>query len=118
MLVRILQAKIRYATITEANPTYRGSITIDEDIMDEMNIVEWQVVSVNAMAEDQYGKGPFRGETYVIKGKRGTGEVCANGALAYHLSRGDVVHINVYSMMDSESAKTHRPIIIEKNIVK
>lgn len=118
MQITILQAKIRNATVTGANHKYKGSITIDEDLMDELGVVEWQVVTVNAMAEDQYGRGPFRGQTYVLKGERGTGEICANGALARFISKGDIVHINVYALMDSESAKTHKPIIIEKNIIR
>ena len=115
MLVSILQAKIRYAVITESNSKYKGSITIDEDLMDELGVCEWQVCDVNSSAQDQYGGAPFRGRTYIIAGARGTGCVEANGSLAYHLSKGDTVHINVYSLVDSESAKEHTPIIIETN---
>ena len=115
MLVSVLQAKIRYATITASNPEYKGSITIDEDLMDSMGVCEWQVCDVNAMAQDQYGGPPFRGQTYILPGKRGTGCVETNGALAYHLSVNDIAHINVYCLKDVETAKTHKPIIIESN---
>ena len=58
MLVQILQAKIRYAEVTEANYKYKGSITIDPDILDDMGVSEWQVCDVNSMAQDQYGLPP------------------------------------------------------------
>ena len=115
MMISVLQAKIRYAIITDASPEYKGSITIDEDIMDDLGVVEWQECDVNAMNEDQYGLPPFRGTTYILKGQRGTGCIEANGALAYHLSVGDVVHINVYAMIDAEAGKDHKPIVIESN---
>jgi aspartate 1-decarboxylase len=115
MLVEVLQAKIRYAKVTDANYKYKGSITIDEDILDEMGVVPWQVCDVNAMSQDQYGLAPFRGRTYIIAGERGSGCVECNGALAFHISKGDTVHINVYCQMPIESAKDHKPIIIESN---
>jgi len=115
MLVSVLQAKIRYATITASNPEYKGSITIDEDLMDEMGVVQWQACDVNAMAQDQYGGPPFRGQTYILPGKRGTGCVETNGALSYHLSVNDIAHINIYCLISSELAVSHKPIIIESN---
>lgn len=112
MMIKVLYAKIRNATITEASTEYKGSITIDEDMMDYLGIKEWQAVDVNLKGEDQYGK-PFRGTTYVIPGPRGTGCIEANGALACHLSKGDVVHINVYGYKDWEVGEAGMPLIIE-----
>lgn len=113
--IQVLQAKIRHATITAASPEYKGSITIDQDIMDEMNVVPWQACDVNLKGDDQYGK-PFRGTTYIIPGPRGTGCVEANGALACHISKGDIVHINVYCYITFDPDVSHDPIIIEDNL--
>lgn len=82
--------------------------------MDDMGVVEYQRCDVNLKGEDQYGI-PFRGNTYFLKGPRGTGCVEANGALAYHISKGDTVHINVYCAMSTEAAREYTPIIIESN---
>lgn len=115
MNVKVLQAKIRNATITDASPDYRGSITIDEDILDFLGVHPWQVCDVNLKGEDQYGK-PFRGTTYIIPGPRNTGCVEANGALAYHISKGDIVHVNVYCDIDILDAPFWEPVILENNI--
>lgn len=114
MTVKVLQAKIRNALVTGSSTEYRGSITIDRDILDEMGVLPWQVCDVNLKGEDQYGR-PFRGTTYILEGKRGTGVVEANGALSYHISKGDTVHVNIYCDMPYETAKTHKPLIIESN---
>ena len=114
MIITVLQAKIRNAKVTGSSPNYRGSITIDQDIMDDLGIVPWQQVDVNLKGEDQYGQ-PFRGRTYVIPGPRGTGCVEANGALSYHISTGDIVHINVYAHIDYKNAADHHPLVIENS---
>jgi len=108
MLVEMLQAKIRYAHVTESNPEYKGSVTIDEDLMDEMGVLPFQRCEVNSMSG-------FRGFTYIIPGKRGSGCVGANGALAAHILKGDIIHINVFCLLSKESAHGHTPIIIESN---
>jgi aspartate 1-decarboxylase len=110
MLVTVLQAKIRYAKVTASNPEYKGSITIDADLLDEMGVVPWQVCDVNSM-------DGFRGQTYILQGERGTGCVEANGALSAHILQGDIIHINVYCMKSDESVHDHKPIIIETNEV-
>jgi len=109
MLVKMLYSKLRFATVTESNFKYKGSIGIDEDLMDELGIVENQVVNVNGMHAE------VRTETYVIPEERGSGAVVIRGALSNYLLKGDICHINVYVLMDSETAKTHKPIIIESN---
>lgn len=109
MMVQMLYSKIRFATVTKSSFKYKGSIGIDEDIMDELGILENQVVNVNGMG------GEIRTETYVIPEERGSRAVVVRGALANYLYKGDICHINVYVMMDYETAKTHKPIIIEKN---
>ena len=108
MLVTVLQAKIRKAVVTASYPSYIGSITIDPLLLEEMGVCEWQVCDVNSM-------DGFRGTTYIIAGERGSGCIEANGALSLHILKGDIIHINVYALVDAETAKTHKPIIIESN---
>lgn len=106
MLIEVLKSKIHRAVITEANLNYVGSITIDEDLMDAANIIEnekVQVVNVN---------NGERLETYVIKGKRGSGTCCLNGPAARKAMVGDVVVIISYASMDMEQARSFQPWIV------
>lgn len=106
MRVELLKSKIHRAVITEANLNYVGSITIDEDLMDASNIIEnekVQVVNVN---------NGERLETYVIKGKRGSGVCCLNGPAARKGAVGDIVVIISYASMEWEEAKQFRPSIV------
>ena len=106
MQIEVLKSKIHRAVITEANLNYVGSITIDEGIMEAANIIEnekVQVVNVN---------NGERLETYVIKGKRGSGICCLNGPAARKGMTGDVVVIISYSSMDFEEAKKIKPWIV------
>jgi len=115
MLIEVLAAKIRYAKVTGSSMDYHGSITIDQDLLDDMGVWPWQSADINLWGEDQHGRS-FRGRTYILPGKRGTGCVEANGALAYHIIKGDIIHINIFGYMSPESAAEHEPIIIESNI--
>lgn len=106
MQIEVLKSKIHRAVITEANLNYVGSITIDEDLMDAANLIEnekVQVVNVN---------NGERLETYVIKGKRGSGICCLNGPAARRGMAGDLVVIISYATMDFEVAKTFKPWIV------
>jgi len=106
MQIEILKSKIHRAIITEANLNYVGSITIDEDLIDAANIIEnekVQVVNVN---------NGERLETYVIKGKRGSGTCCLNGPAARKGSVGDIVIIISYATIEFEQAKTFKPHIV------
>ncbi|MBN8877307.1 MAG: aspartate 1-decarboxylase [Chitinophagaceae bacterium] len=106
MQIEILKSKIHRAVITEANLNYVGSITIDEDLIEAANIIEnekVQVVNVN---------NGERLETYVIKGKRGSGICCLNGPAARKGMVGDLVVIISYATMDFEKAKTFNPWIV------
>jgi len=105
MHIEVLKSKIHRAVITEANLNYVGSVTIDEDLMDMANLIEnekVQIVNVN---------NGERLETYVIKGKRGSGIICLNGPAARRGMVGDVVVIISYASMDFEEAKTFTPKI-------
>lgn len=106
MQVQILKSKIHRAVITEANLNYIGSLTLDEDLMDAANLIEnekIQVVNVN---------NGERLETYIIKGKRGSGTVCLNGPAARKGAEGDIVIIISYALMDFEEAKRFKPVVI------
>src|SRR6185436_16490491 len=103
MQIEILKSKIHRAVITEANLNYVGSITIDENLIEAANIIEnekVQVVNVN---------NGERLETYVIRGKRGSGVCCMNGPAARKVAVGDVVIIISYASMDFEEAKKYKP---------
>ncbi len=106
MQIEVLKSKIHCATITEANLHYMGSITIDEDLMDAANMIAGEKVQI---VNNNNGE---RLETYIIKGERGSGCVCLNGAAARKAVVGDIVIIISYAMMDFEEAKKFKPSVV------
>lgn len=106
MTIEVLKSKIHCATITEANLNYMGSITIDEDLMDAANMIAGEKVQI---VDNNNGE---RFETYIIKGERGSGCICLNGAAARKVLVGDVVIIISYAQMDFEEAKTFKPTVV------
>ena len=106
MQIEILKSKIHRVTVTEANLNYVGSITIDEDMMDAANLIENEKVTVVNINNGE------RLDTYVIKGKRGTGIICLNGAAARKATAGDIIIIMSYAMMDFDEAKTFKPNLV------
>ncbi|MCD6596445.1 MAG: aspartate 1-decarboxylase [Bacteroidales bacterium] len=106
MLVHIAKSKIHKVSVTEANLQYVGSITIDEDLMDAANLIENEKVQIVNINNGE------RLETYVIKGERGSGDICLNGAAARKVAVGDVIIIISYAMMDSEEAKSFKPSLV------
>ena len=106
MMIEVLKSKIHCATVTEANLNYMGSITIDEDLMDAANLIAGEKVQI---VDNNNGE---RCETYIIKGERGTGCICLNGAAARKVQVGDVCIIISYAMMDFEEAKTFKPCVV------
>lgn len=116
MFITVCKAKIHRATITEANLHYEGSLTVDEDLMEAAGMFQYEqvaIVNVNNGA---------RFETYLIKGKRGGGEICLNGAAARLGVVGDKVIIMCYGMVDQKDmAADYRPTVVfvdEKNCIK
>ena len=109
MLLYIHKSKIHRASITEANLNYVGSITIDEELMDAANLIEGEKVQI---VNNNNGE---RIETYVIKGERGSGVVCLNGAAARKAEVGDIVIIICYALMTPEEAKVHKPATVFPN---
>ena len=106
MQIEVLKSKLHCATVTEANLHYMGSITIDEDLLDAANMIAGEKVQI---VNNNNGE---RFETYIIKGERGSGCVCLNGAAARKAVVGDVVLIISYALMDFEEAKTFKPTVV------
>lgn len=106
MQISVLKSKIHRAVVTEADLNYVGSITVDEDLMDAANLVEHEKVQVVNVNNGE------RLETYVIKGKRGSGVVCLNGPAARKAVVGDVVIIISYALMDLEEARQFKPVAV------
>ena len=106
MTIDILKSKIHRAVITEANLNYIGSLTLDENLMDAANLIENEKVQIVNINNGE------RIETYLIKGKRGSGICCLNGPAARRGQVGDVIIIIAYGNMDFEKAKNFKPAIV------
>ena len=106
MNIEVLKSKIHRVTVTEAHLDYIGSITIDEDLMDASGIIAGERVYI---VNNNNGE---RLDTYVIKGERGSGVICLNGAAARKVQPGDIVIIMSYASMPFEEAKTFKPKVI------
>ncbi len=106
MLIEVLKSKLHCVTVTEANLNYMGSITIDEALLEAANMIPGEKVHV---LDNNNGE---RFETYIIRGERGSGCVCLNGAAARRVQVGDVCIILSYALMDFEEAKTFRPTVV------
>ena len=106
MQIEVMKSKIHRVRVTEADLNYIGSITIDEDLMDAVNFIEGEKVQIVNINNGE------RLETYVIKGVRGSGDVCLNGPAARKVAVGDIVIIISYAVMDFEEAKSFKPYIV------
>ena len=106
MMIEVLKSKLHCVTVTEANLNYMGSITIDEDLMDAAGMIAGEKVQV---VDNNNGE---RFETYIIKGQRGSGCICLNGAAARKVQVGDVCITISYALMDFEEAKTFTPKLV------
>lgn len=106
MLIEVLKSKIHRVTVTESNLNYIGSITIDEDLMDAANLIANERVYI---VNNNNGE---RFDTYVIKGQRGSGMICLNGAAARLVHTGDIVIIMAYATMEMNEARTFKPAVV------
>jgi len=106
MFIEVVKSKIHKVSVTEANLHYVGSITIDEDLIDAANLVENEKVQVLNINNGE------RLDTYVIKGKRGSGSICLNGPAARKVAIGDVIIIVSYASIDFTEAASFKPTII------
>ena len=112
MQIQVVKSKIHRVKCTGADLNYIGSITIDEDLMDAANIIQGEKVQIVNINNGE------RLETYVIKGARGSGQICLNGPAARKAQIGDVIIIISYCSIDASEASTHEPVVIfpdEKN---
>ena len=105
MFRTMMNGKIHRATVTEANLNYVGSITIDQEILDAVGMVENEKVQI---VNNHNGA---RFETYIISGKRGSGTICLNGAAARLVQPGDTVIIISYALVPEEKIAHHQPKI-------
>jgi aspartate 1-decarboxylase len=106
MFIEVVKSKIHHVTVTEANLHYVGSISIDDDLIDAANLVENEKVQVLNINNGE------RLDTYVIKGKRGSGSICLNGPAARKFAVGDVIIIVSYASIDFAEARSFKPTII------
>ena len=106
MFIEVFKSKIHRVRVTQADLNYIGSITIDEELMEAANILEGEKVQI---VNNNNGE---RIETYTIRGERGSGVICLNGAAARRVQVGDIVIIISYATMTPEEAKTFRPVAI------
>jgi len=102
----MLKSKIHRATVTEADLHYEGSITIDRDLMDAADLVEYEKVAIFDITNGN------RLETYVIEGDRGSGVIGINGAAAHLVRQGDLIIIASYTEMEDAQARTHEPRLV------
>ena len=106
MYIQVVKSKIHRVTVTEANLNYIGSVTIDQDLMDAVNIIANEKVTI---VNNNNGE---RIETYVIPGQRGSGVICLNGAAARLVQPGDIVIIMAYAMMQMDEARAFTPAVV------
>jgi aspartate 1-decarboxylase len=99
----MLKSKIHRATVTDANLNYEGSITIDEGLMKLADLVSFEKVAIYNVSNGE------RFSTYVIKGKKNSGVICLNGAAARKVSKGDLIIIASYVMVEDAEAKGWAP---------
>ena len=106
MMIEVLKSKLHRVRVTQANLNYVGSITIDEDLMEAANMIEGEKVQILDINNGE------RFETYIIKGERGSGCICLNGAAARKVAVDDLVIIVSYALLDFEEAKTFKPWVV------
>ena len=109
MLIEVFKSKIHRVKVTESDLNYIGSITIDEDLIDAAGLVVGErVYIVNVNNGERF-------DTYVIKGKRNSGEICLNGPAARKVHKGYIIIIIAYAQMTPEEAQTFQPKIVFPN---
>jgi len=99
----MMKSKIHRATVTDADLHYEGSISIDEQLLEEANMVPYEKVAIYDIDNGA------RFSTYIIKGKRNSGTICLNGAAARMVAKGDLIIIATYVMVDDEESKKWKP---------
>ncbi len=100
------KSKIHRATVTHADLHYEGSVTIDEELMEAAGIWQYEAVQIWNITRGT------RLETYALKGERGSGVVCINGAAAHLNKPGDLVILATFAEMEESEARTHEPTVV------
>jgi aspartate 1-decarboxylase len=111
----MLKSKIHRATVTDADLHYEGSISIDEKLMEEANMVAYEKVEIYNV------NNGARFSTYIIKGKRNSGTICLNGAAARKVAKGDLIIIATYVTVEEKDTKEWHPkcvLVDSKNKIK
>ncbi|GAB1534680.1 aspartate 1-decarboxylase [Geovibrio sp. ADMFC3] len=107
MLRNMFKAKLHRATVTDADLNYEGSVTIDKDLLDASGIIEFEKVDIWNITNGA------RFSTYVLEGRRGSGEICLNGAAARLVQVGDRVIIATFAMMDEKELEGFKPTVVQ-----
>ncbi len=107
MLRNMFKAKLHRATVTDANLNYEGSVTIDKDLLDASGILEFEKVDIWNITNGS------RFSTYVLEGRRGSGEICLNGAAARLVQVGDRVIIATFAMMEEKELEGFKPTVVQ-----
>jgi len=102
----MLKSKIHRATVTEADLNYEGSLTIDRLLMEQANIVPYEMIKVFNINNGE------RFETYAIEGEAGKGEICLNGAAARKGHRGDLLIIVTFADIEENEVAGHVPVVV------
>jgi aspartate 1-decarboxylase len=106
MNITMLYSKLHRATVTDANLNYVGSITIDQNLLDEVDMLVGQKIDIVNINNGE------RFSTYIISGERGKGDICLNGAAARKVHKGDKIIIIAYASMDKKEAQEYKPKIV------
>ena len=106
MFIHLFRAKLHRVTVTEANLNYMGSITIDENLLDASGMLPHEKVQIVNINNGE------RFETYIIKGERGSGQICLNGPAARLVQLGDKIIVIAYAMMTIEESKNFTPVVV------
>ena len=112
---KVLRGKIHRATVTGADLHYEGSITVDKTLMEAMDLLEWEAVSIWNVTNGE------RFETYALEGEPDSGVICVNGAAARKVSEGDLIIIGAFTWLQENEARVHEPKIVmvdDRNRVK
>lgn len=107
MMREMFKSKIHRATVTDADLHYEGSIGIDLDLMEAAGIREYEKVDIWNITNGE------RFQTYAIEGKRGSGEICLNGAAARRVHVGDMVIIATFAMYDEAELENYKPTVVQ-----
>jgi aspartate 1-decarboxylase len=106
MMITMLRAKLHRLTVTQADLNYIGSITLDPELIEAGGLLDGEKVQIVNVNNGE------RFETYIITGKRNSGQVCLNGPAARRVQEGDVIIVIAYAQMTPEEAKTHQPVLV------